>query len=85
MNHSTFNSQPSTKFLVRFRGYAVQFVHNHCGKVYSLVADDQATQFPSATEAVMAAKSRNFKQGEFKIERAQPGTDGVSPALKGAA
>jgi len=70
LSSSISDLRSASSFLVRWRGYAVFFHTNACGKNYSLVADAEATHFTSMTEAMMKAKMWGLRQSDLKIERA---------------
>ena len=57
----------SPSFFIRWRGYGVKFHKNLCGKVYSMVRDEDATRFASQAEAARACATWRLKVGEIEI------------------
>jgi predicted RNA-binding Zn-ribbon protein involved in translation (DUF1610 family) len=60
--------QPKRRqWIVQWRGYSIQFVANHCGKVWSVCPDDEATRFDCAGEARIAMAGWQMNPAEFEV------------------
>lgn len=53
--------------VVIWRGFGVRFHTNVCGKVYSLVAVEDATPFDTFAEATEAVRNCNLKASDYQI------------------
>lgn len=58
-------------FFVRWRGYGVKFHTNVCGKVYSMVRDEEATRFSDQVEAARVSVQHNLRATDILIENAE--------------
>jgi hypothetical protein len=53
--------------LVRWRGYALRFHTNLCGKMYQVVADVEATRFDSFSAALTAATAHKVPLADMTL------------------
>jgi hypothetical protein len=66
--HTTETTLPAPQYVIRYRGYAVQFVQNARGKVWQMVGDKDATKFSRPIDALVQAQEYGLQTKMITVE-----------------